>query len=122
MFYYLLSLQDYISGFNLFRYITFRAAWAAITALLISFFVGPYIIRKLHKYQIGEEIRPDGPKTHFKKAGTPTMGGLIILAAVVIPTLLWAKMENIYILLVLLATVWMGVVGFIDDKVFDVVE
>lgn len=116
MFYYLLyPLQDYISGFNIFRYITFRAAWAAITALVISLFVGPYIIRQLHKHQIGEEIRPDGPKTHFKKAGTPTMGGLIILAAVVIPTLLWARMMNIYILLVLLATIWMGVVGFIDD-------
>ena len=87
MFYYLLyPLQDYISGFNIFRYITFRAAWAAITALVISLFVGPYIIRQLHKHQIGEEIRPDGPKTHFKKAGTPTMGGLIILAAVVIPS------------------------------------
>ncbi len=116
MFYYLLyPLQDYISGFNIFRYITFRAAWAAITALVISFFVGPYIIRQLHKHQIGEEIRPDGPKTHLKKAGTPTMGGLIILAAVVIPTVLWAKMKNVYILLVLLSTVWMGVVGFIDD-------
>lgn len=116
MFYYLFfPLRDFISGFNLFRYITFRSAWAAITALIISFFVGPYIIRKLHEYQIGEEIRTDGPETHLKKAGTPTMGGLIILAAVIIPTVLWARIENIYILLILCSTFWMGIVGFIDD-------
>ncbi|MFQ5865049.1 MAG: phospho-N-acetylmuramoyl-pentapeptide-transferase [bacterium] len=116
MFYYLFfPLREYVSGFNLFRYITFRSAWAAITALLISFIVGPYIIKKLRQHQIGEEIRTDGPKTHLKKAGTPTMGGLIILAAVVLPTLLWAKVVNIYILLILFSTLWMGLVGFIDD-------
>ncbi len=116
MLYYLLyPLSEYISGFNLFRYITFRSAWAAITALLISFFVGPYVIKKLRQNQIGEEIRPDGPQTHLKKAGTPTMGGLIILSALVVPTLLWAKVTNIYILLILFATLWMGIVGFIDD-------
>ncbi|NIR49467.1 phospho-N-acetylmuramoyl-pentapeptide-transferase [candidate division KSB1 bacterium] len=116
MFYYLLfPLREFISGFNLFRYITFRSAWAAITALFISFVVGPYIIRKLRQHQIGEEIRSDGPQSHLKKAGTPTMGGLIILASVVIPTLLWARVANIYILLILLATVWMGIVGFLDD-------
>ncbi len=116
MLYYLFfPLREYISGFNLFRYITFRSAWAAITALLISFVVGPYIIRKLREHQIGEEIRSDGPPTHLKKAGTPTMGGLIILSALVIPTLLWAKVTNIYILLILFATLWMGIVGFIDD-------
>ena len=116
MFYYLLyPLRDHISGFNLFRYITFRSAWAAITALLISFLVGPYIIKKLRQYQIGEEIRPDGPQSHLKKAGTPTMGGLIILAAVVIPTLLWARIANIYTIIILIATVWMGIVGFLDD-------
>jgi phospho-N-acetylmuramoyl-pentapeptide-transferase len=116
MFYYLLfPLREYISGFNLFRYITFRSAWAAITALLISFFVGPYIIKKLRQRQIGEEIRTDGPQTHLKKAGTPTMGGLIVLAAVAIPTLLWARVTNIYIILLLFAMLWMGFVGFIDD-------
>lgn len=116
MLYYLLyPLREYISGLNLFRYITFRSAWAAITALLISFIVGPYIIRKLREHQIGESVRTDGPPTHLKKAGTPTMGGLIILAALVIPTLLWAKVTNIYILLVLFATLWMGIVGFVDD-------
>jgi phospho-N-acetylmuramoyl-pentapeptide-transferase len=111
----LFPLREYVSGLNLFRYITFRSAWAAITALLISFIVGPYILRKLREHQIGESIRTDGPQTHLKKAGTPTMGGLIILAALIIPTLLWAKITNIYILLVLFATLWMGIVGFIDD-------
>lgn len=116
MFYYILyPLRELISGFNLFRYITFRSAWAAITALLISFLVGPFIIKKLREHQIGEEIRADGPQSHLQKAGTPTMGGLIVLAAVLIPTLLWARLDNIYILLILLATVWMGIVGFIDD-------
>ncbi len=121
MFYYIFyPLRDVISGFNLFRYITFRSAWAAITALLISFLVGPFIIKKLRERQIGEEIRADGPETHLKKAGTPTMGGLIVLAAVLIPTLLWAKLDNIYILMILLSTIWMGIVGFIDDYMKDV--
>ncbi|MFQ5675157.1 MAG: phospho-N-acetylmuramoyl-pentapeptide-transferase [bacterium] len=116
MFYYLFyPLREIISGFNIFRYITFRSASAAITALFISFVVGPYIIKKLRQHQIGEEIRSDGPQSHLKKAGTPTMGGLIILAAVVIPTLLWAQVSNIYILLILLSTLWMGIVGFVDD-------
>ncbi len=115
IYYLLLPLRDIISGINLFRYITFRSAIAAITALVISLFVGPYIIRKLSEMQIGEQIRNDGPATHLKKAGTPTMGGLIVLAAVLIPTVLWAKLDNIYIGLILLATIWMGAVGFIDD-------
>lgn len=115
LYYLLLPLRDLLSGLNLFRYITFRAAWAAITALIISLFVGPYIIRKLQDLQIGEEIRSDGPKSHQKKAGTPTMGGLIILASVIIPTLLWAKLGNVYVLLILFATIWMGAVGFLDD-------
>lgn len=108
-------LRDIVSGFNIFRYITFRSASAAITALFISFVVGPYIIKKLRQHQIGEEIRTDGPQSHLKKAGTPTMGGLIVLAAVLIPTLLWAQVTNIYVLLILLSTLWMGIVGFIDD-------
>lgn len=116
MFYLLLyPLRDIISGFNLFRYITFRSAWAAITALVISLFVGPYIIRKLRERQIGEEIRTDGPESHMKKAGTPTMGGLIVLASVLIPTLLWARITNIYVIIILFSTLWMGIVGFIDD-------
>lgn len=115
MLYYLLyPLHKYVSGFNLFQYISFRAAFAAITALLISFFVGPRIIRLLRDKQIGQEVRKEGPQTHLKKQGTPTMGGLIILAATIVPTLLWAQ-AKIYVALVLLATIWMGVVGFIDD-------
>jgi phospho-N-acetylmuramoyl-pentapeptide-transferase len=116
MLYYLLyPLREAVSGLNLFRYITFRSAWAAITALLISFVVGPYIIRKLQEKQVGEEIRDDGPKTHLKKAGTPTMGGIIILAAVLIPTLLWARLDSIYVQVIVISTVWMGIIGFIDD-------
>ncbi|MDZ7345107.1 MAG: phospho-N-acetylmuramoyl-pentapeptide-transferase [candidate division KSB1 bacterium] len=115
MFYYLLyPLSKYISGFNIFQYISFRAAFAAITALLISFVVGPRIIQTLREKQIGQEVRSEGPQAHLKKAGTPTMGGLIILTAVLLPTVLWAK-ATIYVLLIILATVWMGVVGFIDD-------
>lgn len=116
MFYYLFyPLSRYVSGFNLFQYISFRSAAAAVTALLISFLVGPMIIRRLRAKQIGQEIRKEGPQTHLKKAGTPTMGGLIVLAGVIVPTLLWAKILNEYILLVLLATIWMGAVGFLDD-------
>ena len=101
--------------FNLFNYITFKAALAAATALLFSWFVGPQIIQFLHKHQIGEEIRHDGPDSHQKKAGTPTMGGIIILIAVSIPTLLWADLSNFYIQIIFLATLWMGAVGFLDD-------
>ncbi len=116
MLYHLLyPLHEYISWLNLFRYITFRSAGAAITALLISFIVGPRIIRHLKSKQIAEEIRADGPQTHLKKAGTPTMGGLIILCAVIIPTLLWARLDNLNTGIVLLATAWMGFVGFCDD-------
>ncbi|MBU1651878.1 phospho-N-acetylmuramoyl-pentapeptide-transferase [bacterium] len=116
MFYHLLyPLSDQISGLNLFRYITFRSAGAAITALLISFIIGPWIIRQLRSLQIREEIRDDGPQSHLTKAGTPTMGGLIILAAIIIPTLLWARLDNLYVGLILLSTAWMGFVGFYDD-------
>lgn len=116
MFYHLFTqLVDYISGFNLFRYITFRAAAATITAILISILLGPVIIRLLRKLQIGETIRTEGPETHKKKAGTPTMGGLIVLTAIVVPTLLWADLTNYFVLMLLMVTVWMGLVGFWDD-------
>src|SRR5574341_898218 len=115
MLYYLLyPLSKHITGFNIFQYISFRAAFAAITALLISFFVGPRIIRMLRDRQIGPQVRKEGPQTHLKKQGTPTMGGLIILTAVLLPTLLWAR-ATIFVALVIVATLWMGVVGFIDD-------
>lgn len=116
MLYHLLfPLREYFSALNLFRYITFRAAGAAVTALLISFVIGPYFIRALKRHQIGEEIRQDGPKTHFTKAGTPTMGGLIILVAGTIPTLLFVNLTNIYVQLALIAFLWMGLLGLLDD-------
>tara|TARA_B100001105_G_scaffold82149_1_gene65154 strand:+ start:1315 stop:2418 length:1104 start_codon:yes stop_codon:yes gene_type:complete len=116
MFYHILyPLKDKVSGLNIFQYITFRAAGAAITALIISFIVGPWIIRKLQSSQVLETISERGPKTHITKKGTPTMGGIIILAAVILPTLLWANLQNSYIHIILLATIWMGLFGFLDD-------
>ena len=116
MFYHLLyPLRDIISGLNIFRYITFRAAGAAVAALLISFLIGPHIVKMLRKKQIGEEIREDGPETHKSKKGTPTMGGLIILGSVIIPTILFARLDNAYIFLALGAFIWMGLIGFMDD-------
>ncbi|NOZ63132.1 MAG: phospho-N-acetylmuramoyl-pentapeptide-transferase [Calditrichaeota bacterium] len=116
MFYHIFyPLRHYLSGLNLFGYITFRSASAAILALLISLFIGPVIINFLKKKQIGEEIRAEGPKSHQKKAGTPTMGGIIILIAVLVPTILFARLDNIYVLLILLATIWGGALGLLDD-------
>ncbi|HFE64145.1 phospho-N-acetylmuramoyl-pentapeptide-transferase [candidate division KSB1 bacterium 4484_188] len=112
---FLYQFKNIFFGFNLFRYITVRAAFAAITALLFSLFIGPKIIRLLQRHQIGEEIRTDGPQTHLKKAGTPTMGGIIILAGVIIGVLLWARITNFYIQLIFISTLWMGAVGFLDD-------
>jgi phospho-N-acetylmuramoyl-pentapeptide-transferase len=102
-------------GFGIFRYITFRAGAAAITALIISFWLGPKIIRKLREHQIGESAKLEAPKTHLAKAGTPTMGGLIVLLSVIIPALLWTDLKNGYILLILFVTVTLGAVGFLDD-------
>lgn len=112
---FLQQLTDVFFGFNVFRYITVRAALAAITALILSLFIGPKIINLLQRHQIGEEIRHDGPKSHLAKAGTPTMGGLIMLGAILISVLMWAKLSNFYIRLIFVATVWMGFIGFIDD-------
>ena len=116
MLYYLLSpLKNSYSIFNLFEYITFRAATAAIAALIISFIIGPWVIHILHKNQIGEEIRTTGPESHMKKRGTPTMGGVIIIFAVLLPTLLLAKLNRPFIQIILIATIWMGIIVFIDD-------
>lgn len=116
MLYHLLyPLTQYVSGFNLFRYITFRTAGATLTAIVICLILGPFFIRLLKKHQMQETIRQEGPVSHQKKAGTPTMGGLIILAGIVIPTFLWADLTNFYVLMVLLATVWMGLIGYMDD-------
>jgi len=102
-------------GFGVVRYLTFRAAAAAVTALLIAFWIGPKIIRALKRHQIGEAAKVEAPKTHLTKAGTPTMGGLIVLASVLIPTLLWGNIGNAYIILILFVTTALGVVGFLDD-------
>jgi len=118
MLYYLL---EYINrtlhppGFGLFRYLSFRAGAAAITALIIAFWLGPKVIRLLKKHQIGEAAKIEAPKTHLSKAGTPTMGGLIILGAILIPALLWADLRNGYILLMIFVTAALGMVGFLDD-------
>ena len=116
MFYHLLyPLHEQWSALNVFQYISFRAAYATVTALLISFIFGGWVIRKLRAMQIGETIRADGPEHHKAKAGTPTLGGVLVISAIVLPTLLWADLGNRFIQLCLLATLWMGLLGFIDD-------
>ena len=116
MLYWLLyPLSDSVSLFNLFGYITFRAAYATISALILSFLMGPVIIRFLRKHQIGQTVREDGPQTHLSKQGTPTMGGLLILMSVFIPVLLWGRLDNTYLLIVLISTMWMGLIGLLDD-------
>ena len=100
---------------NVTRYITFRTAAASITALLISWIIGPWMISKLREFQIGEVIRQEGPQSHRAKAGTPTMGGLLILTASLVPTLLWADLTNVYIWIAVLATAAYGAIGFLDD-------
>ena len=111
----LLPFKDSFSIINLFEYITFRAGIAAIAALFISFIIGPWVIHILHKNQIGEKIRSTGPKSHMKKEGTPTMGGVIILMAVLLPTLLFSKINSVLVQIIIFATIWMGVIGFLDD-------
>ncbi len=101
--------------FNVFNYITLRAVLACLTSLVISFVVGPAMIRKLTAYKIGQSVRDDGPQTHLIKAGTPTMGGALILVSIVVTTLLWADLENRFVWIVLLVTVGFGAVGWVDD-------
>ena len=108
-------LAQYDSGFNVFRYITLRTILAVLTALVISFVVGPGMIRRLSRYKIGQTVRDDGPQSHLSKAGTPTMGGALILVAVAVATLLWAELNNRYIWIVLLTTLAFGVIGLVDD-------
>jgi len=106
--------QD-IRAFNVFSYITLRTMLAVITALVISFIIGPMMIRKLTAYKIGQSVRDDGPQSHLVKTGTPTMGGALILMSIVLTTILWADLSNRYIWVVLLTTVGFGVIGWIDD-------
>ena len=105
----------HIRAFNVFNYITLRAVLATLTALLISFIVGPVMIRKLTAYKIGQSVRGDGPKSHLTKAGTPTMGGALILISITITTLLWADLRNRYVWVVLVVTLGFGIVGWVDD-------
>ena len=110
----LYPLREYFFIFNVFQYLTFRAAGAAITSLLISFFIGPKIIRTLKFRQIGEKIY-NGPESHQKKEGTPTMGGIIILLSIILPSILWCRIDNVYFQLILFTTIFMGIIGYIDD-------
>jgi len=123
MLYYLFQYLDEVyalPGAGVFQYISFRAAGAVITSLIISLLFGKRWIHFLNRKQVGETIRDLGLEGQLEKQGTPTMGGLIILASILIPTLLFAKLNNIYILLMLFTTVWLGILGFTDDyiKVF----
>src|SRR5881296_4511049 len=101
--------------FNLFNYITFRAAGATVTALLLAFVVGPWVIGKLREHRIGQIVRAEGPTSHHGKRGTPTMGGLIIILATVVATLLWARLDSRFVVVAVAATLWMGAIGFLDD-------
>ena len=117
MVYYLFFeiLREYFPPFNIFRYISFRAIYATITALIISLVFGPFVIHKLKQFKIKQFIRDDGPKTHQDKAGTPTMGGLLILTSVLISVLLWSRLDQPPVLILLLSISWFGLLGFIDD-------
>ncbi len=108
-------LSEWHSGFRVFSYLTLRAILAALTALVISFIIGPWMIRALSDRQIGQRVRDDGPKSHLPKAGTPTMGGALILVAMGASTLLWADMANRFVLITLLVTLAFGLIGFWDD-------
>ncbi len=116
MLYHLLfPLHTEFSALYVFRFITFRTIYATITALLLAFMLGPWVIERLSKLQMGQTIRKVGPESHFKKEGTPTMGGTLILVCIVVPTLLWADLTNPYIWIALLVTVGYGAIGFVDD-------
>ena len=122
MLYYLFKYLDTLNfpGAGVFAYISFRSAMSIITSLIISLLIGKRIIMFLQRKQVGEVIRDLGLEGQYQKKGTPSMGGIIILASIVIPTLLFARLDNIYVLLMLLTTAWLGVIGFLDDyiKVF----
>jgi len=116
MLYHLLyPLHTIFGGFNVFRYITFRGIGAIVTAFLLSLFLGERFIRMAREKQLGQVVRDDGPETHLSKQGVPTMGGLLIIFSVVISTLLWVDLSNIYVWLILGITVWYACIGAIDD-------
>ena len=117
MLYFLLyeQLQRYISPFRVFGYVTFRTSFASLTALFLCIGLGPWLINRLRQFQIGQYIREEGPKSHQAKAGTPTMGGLLIIISIVIPTLLWANLRFVYVWIAIAALVGFGWIGFLDD-------
>ncbi len=110
-----LKLQHYVAPFRIFRYVTFRTAFASLTALFTALIVGPLVIGRLREFQIGQYIREEGPKAHQKKAGTPTMGGLLIVIAIVVPTLLWADLSNRFVWIAVFSTIAFAAIGFTDD-------
>jgi phospho-N-acetylmuramoyl-pentapeptide-transferase len=115
LYHFLVPLSDYHIVFNLFRFQTFRAAGAVVTAFLVAFYLGPPIIRRLRMLRVGQVVRAEGPQTHLGKSGTPTMGGVIIVLSTVIPTLLWAELTNWFTVTALVILVWLGILGFMDD-------
>lgn len=115
---FLYPLNAYFSPlkiFNVVQYVTVRTAYASLTALLLSLLLGPYLIRRLQEFQIGQHIRDEGPKSHQKKAGTPTMGGVLIVVSIILPTLLWANLRNPFVWLLILSSLAYGAIGFADD-------
>ncbi len=115
LYHFLAPLASQHIAFNLFNYITFRAAGATVTAIVLAFVIGPAIIRRLRARHVGQVIRAEGPASHQTKRGTPTMGGLILLVSILVPTLLWARLDNRYVVVAAIATLWMGCIGFVDD-------
>ncbi|HLJ44741.1 MAG TPA: phospho-N-acetylmuramoyl-pentapeptide-transferase [Bryobacteraceae bacterium] len=111
------KLYHVFTPFRVFQYATFRTAFASLTALFLCIVLGPWLINRLREFQIGQYIREDGPKSHAKKAGTPTMGGVLIVISIVVPTLLWANLRNVYVWVALFGLVSFGVIGFLDDYI-----
>ena len=117
MLYWLLyqKLFPYFHAFRIFRYLTFRCVFASLTALLIGLLIGPFVIERLREFQIGQYIREEGPQSHQKKGGTPTMGGVLICISILVPTLLWSDLSNPFVWIVMLSTLAFGAIGFADD-------
>jgi phospho-N-acetylmuramoyl-pentapeptide-transferase len=111
------KLYPFFHPFRIFRYLTFRTAFASGTALLIALFIGPYVIQKLREFQIGQFIREDGPQSHLKKSGTPTMGGVLIAIAILLPTVLWSDPANPFVWITVFSTLAFGAIGFADDYI-----
>jgi phospho-N-acetylmuramoyl-pentapeptide-transferase len=111
------KLYPFFHPFRIFRFLTFRTVFASLTALMIALFIGPYVIQKLGEFQIGQFIREDGPQSHQKKSGTPTMGGVLIVIAILLPTVLWSDPSNLYVWITIFSTLAFGAIGFADDYI-----